>query len=141
MSYDKLYPPTGNEGFDNLRELQILADAIHNPMLKREFIEEGIQSIPTEDLFDQPAHVASATVFGSLETEDKTRRFIFSDGMRFFGKAAAYNYFYNPSQLIDCVTVTFVEPTVVEPEVIAADFELFTFQVPVLAVDYLETPV
>jgi hypothetical protein len=133
------HPVLGNETIDLMRDLQLAADHIDDPHHKTQFVVDGIETIPGDELFDQVFQVESLTVIGSLETVERSRRFIFSEGMRFIGRAAALNYFRNPSELVDCLTVTFVEPCVLRPEVLeSADFELFTFQVPVLAIDSLE---
>jgi len=131
------YPSIGNETIDSLRQLQIRADAIDDPSLKKAFIKDSIIEVPDEDLLGQAFAVESMTVIGTLNAA-RPRRFLFTQGMRFFGRAARLNYLYNPNEMIDFLTVSFEEPTVVKPEVAAADFELFTFQVPVLAIDQLD---
>jgi hypothetical protein len=135
---DLEFPPIDHTAISMLRDVQLRARAIEDPIEKEVFIMAATAEVPSEELIDEIFEVEAAKVIGTLHQPDRDRRFIFSDGMRFIGRAAAYNYFRNPEEFIDCLTVSFVEPCVLEPEVVAADFELFTFQVPVLSLAGLE---
>ena len=138
MTADFYLPLLGNEALDSLREVQLVADNIDDFELKKAYLAKSVKEVSTENLLDEVFEVESAKVIGTLEALDRPRRFMFSEGMRFIGRAATYNYFVNPEEMIDYLTVTFTEPVVLRPEVVAVDFELFTFQVPVLAIDSFE---
>lgn len=131
-------PAFGNEALDSLRNLQLILDNIDDPRLKKECAREAVAEVPSEGLIDEHFEVESAMVVGSLYLDGyRPRRYLFNHGMRFIGKAAAYNYFRNPYELVDCLTVRFIEPEVILPEHNQGDFDLFTFEVPVLAIDAL----
>jgi hypothetical protein len=130
--------PIGHSVLDHLRGIQIAARTIPDLTERKQFVSTAILEAPTDDLLGEALEIETATVLGSLRQKDKVRRFKFLDGMRFIGRAASCNYLTSLVEPIACVAVSFQNPYVLEPDSVGTDYNLFTFQVPVLSIAEVE---
>jgi hypothetical protein len=141
MSFEFTPPPTGHEVIDHLRDIQLVARTITDPLEKAQFISQAIvnsQLELEEGLYCTELEVGSTTVLGAIRERNQLRRFKFLDALKFHGVPFSCNFLVGSQESASCVAVSFALPRVVEPEVAAAEYSKFTFEVPVLAINEVE---